>query len=43
VLAFGIDWAKSHGLVSPGQYAVLFRGQIADRFNIRAVLVGVVN
>ncbi|HEY7445255.1 MAG TPA: pyruvate kinase [Vicinamibacterales bacterium] len=43
VLEFGIDWAKSHGLVSSGQHAVLFRDQIAERSDIRAVLVGVVN
>jgi pyruvate kinase len=43
VLAFGIDWAKSHGLVHSGQHAVLLRGQVADRPHIRAVLAGVVN
>jgi pyruvate kinase len=42
-LEFGIDWAKSHDLIRPGQHAVLLRGRIADRPNIRAVLAGVVN
>jgi pyruvate kinase len=43
VLVSAIDWAKSHGLVSPGQHAVLLRGQVADRPHIRAVLAGVVH
>jgi pyruvate kinase len=42
VLELGMDWAKSQGLVRPGQHAVLLRGQIADRRDIRAVLAGVV-
>jgi pyruvate kinase len=43
VLDFGIDWAKSHGLVTTGQHAVLFRDQVPDKPNIRAVLAGVVS
>jgi pyruvate kinase len=43
VLAFGIDWAKSHGLVRAGQHAVLLRGQIAEKPHISEVLAGVVN
>ena len=42
-LAFAVEWAKSHGIVRPGQHAVLLRGQLPDRPNIRAVLVGTVN
>ena len=42
VLAFGVDWAKSHGLVGPGRHAVLLSGAVADRRDIRAVLAGVV-
>ena len=40
VLVAGIDWAKAHGLVRSGQHAVLLRGQIAERPDIRAVLAG---
>jgi pyruvate kinase len=40
VLAFGIDWAKSHGLVQSGQHAVLLRGDVADHPDLRAVLAG---
>jgi pyruvate kinase len=39
-LVFGIEWAKSHGLVRPGQHAVLLRGQVAGRPRSRAVLAG---
>jgi pyruvate kinase len=42
LLALGIDWAKSHGLVRSGQHAVLLRGEIAGRSDIRAVLAGAV-
>jgi pyruvate kinase len=42
LLALGIDWAKSHGLVESGQHAVLLRGEIAGRSDIRAVLAGTV-
>jgi pyruvate kinase len=42
VLACGIDWARSRGLVTPGQRAVLLRGMFADRPDVRAVLAGVV-
>ncbi|HUK81228.1 MAG TPA: pyruvate kinase, partial [Verrucomicrobiae bacterium] len=41
-LAFGIDWAKSHRLISTGQHAVLIRGQVAGHPKSRALLVGVV-
>jgi pyruvate kinase len=39
-LVLGVDWAKSHGLARSGQHAVLLRGQVADRYDIRAVLAG---
>ena len=39
-LAFGIDWAKTTGLVRSGQYAVLLRGQVAGQPTSRAVLAG---
>jgi pyruvate kinase len=39
-LSFGIDWAKSHSLIQPGQNAVLLRGQIAGRAGTRAVMAG---
>jgi pyruvate kinase len=39
-LEFGIEWAKSQGLVRPGQHAVLLRGQVAGRPRSRAVLAG---
>ncbi len=39
-LSFGVGWAKSHGLVRPGQNAVLLRGQTADRANTVAILAG---
>ena len=40
VLAFGIEWARSHGLAGSGRHAVLLRGRIADRSDVRAVLAG---
>jgi pyruvate kinase len=43
VLVFGIDWAKSHDLVTAGQHAVLLRGRVADRPDIRAVLAGAIH
>jgi hypothetical protein len=43
VLAVGVEWAKSHGLVRSGQQAVLLRGQVAGRPDIRAVLAGPIN
>jgi pyruvate kinase len=42
LLRLGIEWAKSHGLVESGQHAVLLRGQIAGRSDVRAVLAGIV-
>lgn len=42
LLRLGIDWAKSQGLVKSGQHAVLLRGGIAGRSDIRAVLAGAV-
>jgi len=38
-LAFGIEWAKSNGLVRSGQHVVLVRGQIAGEPTSRGVLV----
>jgi pyruvate kinase len=43
VLAFGVDWAKSHGLVQQGQRAILLRGHIADQPDIRAVLAATID
>jgi pyruvate kinase len=43
LLSQGMDWAKSHGLARSGQHAVLLRGRIADRSDIRAVLAGAIN
>jgi len=43
VLAFGVEWARSHGLVAPGQHAVLLRGRIADQPHVRAVLAGTID
>jgi pyruvate kinase len=37
-LAFGIDWAKSHSLIRPGQHAILLRGQVAGQPSNRAVM-----
>ena len=42
LLALGIARAKSQGLVNSGQHAVLLRGGISGRSDIRAVLAGVV-
>ena len=39
-LAFGIEWAKSQGLVQSGDHAVLVRGRVAGQPTIRAVLAG---
>jgi pyruvate kinase len=38
VLDFAIDWGKSRGLIRPGQYAVLVRGQVPGEPPSRAVL-----
>src|SRR6185295_9415248 len=40
VLARGVEWAKSHGIVRPGQHAVLLSGQVAERNDVWAVLAG---
>jgi pyruvate kinase len=40
VLKFGIESARATGLVSSGQHAVLVRGRIADRTDVRAILAG---
>ncbi len=42
-LIFGIESAKSRGLVGSGQHAVLLADQMGDRPNIRAVLAGAVS
>jgi pyruvate kinase len=42
LLARGIDWAKSQGLVQAGQHAVLLHDHVANRADLRAVLAGVV-
>lgn len=43
VLQVGVDWAKAHGLLLAGQRAVLLRGQVADRPNVRAVLAATID
>jgi pyruvate kinase len=43
VLAFGVDWARSHGLVTSGERAVLLRGELADRPDVRAVVAGLID
>jgi pyruvate kinase len=43
LLALGIDWAKSRGLAKTGHHAVLLRGEIAGRPDIRAVLAGTIH
>ena len=43
VLAFGIDWARTHGLVRAGQHAVLLRGDIAGHPDTQAVVAGKVD
>jgi hypothetical protein len=40
VLASGVEWATSHGIVTSGQHAVLLSGQVGERADIRAVLAG---
>ena len=42
-LHFGIEWAKSRGLVAPGQHAVLLADHVGDRPDVRAVLAGTVS
>jgi len=42
-LVFGIEWAKSRGLVEPGQHAVLLADHVGDRPDVRAVLAGTVS
>ena len=37
-LAYGIDWARMHSMVRPGQHAVLLRGQVVGQPTSRAVL-----
>jgi pyruvate kinase len=41
-LAFGIEWARSRGLVATGQHAVLVADSVAGRPDIRAVLAGTI-
>jgi pyruvate kinase len=40
VLAFGVNWATSHGLVRKGQHAVLLRGQTTGHENTVAIMAG---
>jgi pyruvate kinase len=42
-LAFGVQWAKEHGLAASGQHAILLQGEIANRPDIRAVLAGTIS
>jgi pyruvate kinase len=42
-LLFGIEWAKSRGLVAPGQHAVLLTDHVGDRTDVHAVLTGTVS
>jgi pyruvate kinase len=41
-LIFGIEAARSHGLVAPGQHAVLISDHVGDRTDVGAVLAGAV-
>jgi pyruvate kinase len=43
VLAVGIEWAKSRGLVTSGQRAVFLRGEVRNHPDVRAVLAGKIN
>ena len=38
VLAFAIEWARSHRIVRPGQHVVLLRGQVPGHDRSRPVL-----
>ena len=40
LMAFAIEWARSRGLVHPGQHAVLLREHVAGHADARAVLAG---
>ena len=40
LLARAVEWARSHGIVSSGQHAVLLSGQVGDRAGVWAVLAG---
>ena len=40
VLASGVEWARSHGMVTAGQHAVLLSGQVLQRSDVWAVLAG---
>jgi pyruvate kinase len=40
VLASGVEWATSHGVVTSGQHAVLLSGPVGERADVRAVLAG---
>jgi pyruvate kinase len=42
-LLFGIEWAKSRGLVAPGQHAVLLTDHVGGRTDVHAVLTGTVS
>jgi hypothetical protein len=41
-LIFGMEAARSRGLVEPGQHAVLLADQVGHRSDVRAVLAGTV-
>jgi len=38
VLARGVEWAQSHGIVTSGQHAVLLSRQVVERADVWAVL-----
>ena len=40
VLARGVEWAQSHGIVTSGQHAVLLSRQVVERTDVWAVLAG---
>jgi pyruvate kinase len=40
VLARGVEWAQSHGIVTSGQHAVLLSRQVVERADVWAVLAG---
>jgi pyruvate kinase len=42
VLIKAMDWAKAHGFARSTEHAVLIRGRVPERSDIRAVLVGTI-
>jgi pyruvate kinase len=42
-LHFGLEWAKSRGLIAPGQHAILIADHVGDRSDVGVVLAGTVS